>query len=98
MTPNEMNLTQQDLAFKQAVVTDVETKVREILPALVTATIRDELDQWIDEIVETVNELELQLELLKQKKSIDLNDVLAEAVHGIMKGATNESTPTDTDS
>jgi hypothetical protein len=69
MTPNEMNLTQQDLAFKQAVVTDVETKVREILPALVTATIRDELDQWIDEIVETVNELELQLEILKQKNS-----------------------------
>lgn len=56
LTPKEITLTQQDLAFKQAVVSDVEARIKEILPTLVTALIKDELSDWIDATVEAVNE------------------------------------------
>ena len=69
MTPNEMKLTQQDLAFKQAVVADVEKKVKEILPALVTACIADIWAPFIEETIETINQLEVQVEILKSKDS-----------------------------
>jgi hypothetical protein len=69
LTLKEIQLTQQDLAFKQAVLTDVEAKVRDILPALVTACIAEIWEPFIDEVIETVNRLELQLEMLDQKDS-----------------------------
>ena len=66
LTPNEMTLTQQDLAFKQAVVADVEARIKEILPRLVTAIIKDELSEWIDETVIAVNEQDEAIARLTQ--------------------------------
>jgi len=85
MTPKEMTLTQQDLAFKQAVLTDVEANIRAILPALVTACVNDELGAWIDEVVATVNAQDAAIASLIR--------VVAPAI----EGATDEPDPTDTD-
>ena len=81
MTPKEMTLTQQDLAFKQAVLTDVEAN----MPALVTACVNDELGAWIDEVVATVNAQDAAIASLIR--------VVAPAI----EGATDEPDPTDTD-
>jgi hypothetical protein len=58
LNPEEINLTQQDIAYKQAVLTEVEAKIREILPSLVTACIDEQLGLWIDQTVEMVNRQE----------------------------------------
>ena len=54
-TPKEMSLTKADIAFKEAIIEDVEFRVREIMPALVRAIIAEDLSGWIDEVVEQVN-------------------------------------------
>lgn len=63
LNDNEVKLTLADNAFKQAILTDVELRLRTILPELVAAVIHDELGTWHDEVVETIN---AHAELLKQ--------------------------------
>lgn len=58
MTPQEMNLTQQDIAFKQMLLTEVEDLMKNIAPALFDALIETKLGQWIDDTVAVVNHLE----------------------------------------
>ncbi len=80
LTPHEMNLNQQDIAFKQAVLSDVEERIKEILPELVVAVLKDHLDPWIDETVALINEHEHQL--------ISLHKQI------FLEGATHESAKT----
>ena len=67
LTPQELNLTEADLSLKQAVLSDVETRIKEILPALVVAVLKDHLDPWIDETVAVINDHEHQLTSLHKQ-------------------------------
>jgi hypothetical protein len=66
MSHKEINLTQQDLAFKQALLTDVEAQIRDILPKLVTAIVNDEFGMFINDTIAAVNELEAKVNELEE--------------------------------
>lgn len=82
-THHEINLTQQDLAFKQAVLTDVEARLREILPTLVGAVLKDEIGDFIEQTIHMVNNQEVHIGRL--------ND----AVFPPIEGATDEPETAD---
>ena len=46
------------------IVEATETQVRAILPDLVKAVLKDELGDWMTEVVETVNELEARIDVM----------------------------------
>lgn len=54
-TETEIKLTKADLAFKNALLDDVEDAVKSILPSLVSARIEEELGAWVTDVVNTIN-------------------------------------------
>jgi hypothetical protein len=60
-----MSLTKADLAFKNAVLEEVEMAVKTMLPDLVRAVLNDDLSVFIDATVESVNELESRVNRLE---------------------------------
>jgi hypothetical protein len=64
-TGKEMRLTRADQAFKELIIGEVEMKVIEIMPALVRAILKEELDTFIDDTVAAVNELEAKVNQLE---------------------------------
>ena len=66
MTPQEMNLTQQDIAFKQMLLGEVEDVMKNIAPALFDTLFDAKLGQWVDETVAVVNYLESRVVQLEQ--------------------------------
>jgi hypothetical protein len=64
-TSKEMSLTKADLAFKNAVLEEVEMAVKTMLPDLVRAVLNDDLSVFIDATVESVNELESRVNRLE---------------------------------
>jgi len=83
MTPHEMNLTQQDIAFKQMLLTEVEDLMKNIAPALFDALIESKLGQWIDDTVAVVNHLEERILHLENQ----LNPSSQGATHDIPQPA-----------
>ena len=95
-TNKELSLTKADLEFKQAVLTDVEAQVRLILPTLVRELIHEEIGEFINDVIATVNSHDTAL--MQANQLANTHDTALAAIIKEVFPHVQPDTPTETDS